>query len=69
MSMQVQNNNLLLRGAEVAQALNISKSLAFRWMQAGILPVVRVPGSKTVRVPRAALERWIAEKTIEAEAR
>jgi excisionase family DNA binding protein len=53
----------LLRGGEVAAALNISRALAFRWMQSGVLPVVRVPGARTVRVPQRELERWIREHT------
>lgn len=64
-SLENQNNSqtLLLRGGEVAQELGISRALAFRWMQEGILPVVRVPGARTVRVPRAALLKWIEART------
>jgi excisionase family DNA binding protein len=54
---------LLLRGAEVAKELGISRALAYRWMLTGVLPVVRVPGSKTVRVPRDVLLQWIKERT------
>ena len=54
---------LLMRGGEVAEELGISRALAFRWMQEGILPVVRVPGARTVRVPRAALVKWIEQRT------
>jgi excisionase family DNA binding protein len=54
---------LLLRGIEVAKELGISRALAYRWMQNGTLPVVRVPGSKTVRVPGAALLAWIESRT------
>jgi excisionase family DNA binding protein len=54
---------LLMRGSEVAEELGISRALAFRWMQEGILPVVRVPGARTVRVPRAALVKWIEQRT------
>ena len=59
----VQRLALLLRGIEVAKELGISRALAYRWMQNGTLPVVRVPGSKTVRVPRAALLAWIESRT------
>jgi excisionase family DNA binding protein len=52
---------LLLRGPEVADALGISRALAYRWMQAGILPTVRV--SRSVRVPHAGLLRWIEHNT------
>jgi excisionase family DNA binding protein len=54
---------LLLRGIEVAQELGISRALAYRWMKNGTLPVVRVPGSKAVRVPRGALLAWIETNT------
>jgi excisionase family DNA binding protein len=54
---------LLLRGVEVARALNISRALAYRWMAAGILPVVRVPGGRSVRVPQLALLKWIETNT------
>jgi excisionase family DNA binding protein len=52
---------LLLRGAEVARELRISRALAYRWMLRGTLPTVRL--GKTVRVPRAALLQWIASNT------
>ena len=54
---------LLLRGGEVADVLGCSRALAYRWMQTGILPVVRVPGSRSIRVPRAALLEWIQKNT------
>jgi excisionase family DNA binding protein len=59
-----QNNErkpLLLRGPEVAETLGISRALAYRWMQNGILPTVRV--SRSVRVPHAGLLDWIARNT------
>src|ERR1700694_2657815 len=57
-------DRLLLRGREVAMLLGISRALAFRWMQNGTLPVLRLPGSRTVRVPRAELLKFIADRTI-----
>ncbi|MGA2148498.1 MAG: helix-turn-helix domain-containing protein [Bryobacteraceae bacterium] len=54
---------LLLRGHEVAEVLNISRALAYRWMAAGILPVVRVPGGRSIRVPQQALLKWIETNT------
>lgn len=54
---------LLLTGGEVAEELRVSRALAYRWMQTGVLPVVRVFGSRTVRVPRAALQEWIQQNT------
>jgi excisionase family DNA binding protein len=54
---------LLLRGGEVADVLGCSRSLAFKWMASGVIPTVRVPGSRTIRVPREALLKWIEERT------
>lgn len=54
---------LLLRGGEVAEVLGCSRALAYRWMAAGIIPTIRVPGSKAIRVPREALLAWIANST------
>jgi len=51
----------LLRGREVAKLLGVSVALAYRWMQDGTLPVVRV--GRTVRVPRLACLRWIEQRT------
>ena len=58
---------LLMRGAEVAQELRISRALAYKWMAEGKLPVVRVAGSRSIRVPRAALMRWIEQQTQQAD--
>ncbi|MGA2144413.1 MAG: helix-turn-helix domain-containing protein [Bryobacteraceae bacterium] len=54
---------LLLRAPEVARLLGISRALAYRWMSSEVLPVVRVAGSRMLRTPRAALLKWIAERT------
>lgn len=58
-----ENEPLLLRGPEVAELLGCSRALAYRWMQNGVLPTVRVPGARSVRVPKAALVAWIAART------
>ena len=57
------NEKLLLRGGEVAELLGCSRAMAYRLMQNGVIPVVRVPGGKTVRVPAAALRAWIEQNT------
>jgi excisionase family DNA binding protein len=57
---------MLLRGEEVAALLGISRALAYRWMQNGVLPTVRVPGSRSVRVPRTGLLAWIEVNTHQA---
>lgn len=54
---------LLLTGQEVANELKISRALAYRWMQRGVLPTVRIHGARTVRVPREALLAWVKTQT------
>lgn len=51
----------LLRAADVQAQLNMSRAKVYRLMQHNILPTVRIGGS--VRVPRKALFKWIAENT------
>jgi len=51
----------LLKAAEVAQILNISMGLAYRLMQRGELPSVRL--GRSVRVRPVDLEQFIASKT------
>lgn len=53
----------LLRGAEVAELTGCSRALAYRLMQRGTIPVIRIPNGKTVRVPREALMDWIRNNT------
>ena len=52
---------LLLKAEEVAKLLRIGRSKVFAMLAAGELPVVRL--GRLVRVPRAALEGWIEERT------
>ncbi|HWQ52099.1 MAG TPA: helix-turn-helix domain-containing protein [Bryobacteraceae bacterium] len=61
MNQETERAPLLLRGPEVAAALGVSRALAYRWMSAGILPVIR--RGRSIRVPRAALVKWIDEHT------
>jgi excisionase family DNA binding protein len=58
---EVLSGRLLLRGGEVANVLGISRALAYRWMQNGTLPTIRV--SKSVRVPSEGLRAWIERTT------
>lgn len=51
----------LLRAPKVAKVLDISTSMAYRMMQAGQLPTVRM--GRSLRVPNRALARWIEERT------
>ncbi len=57
---------LLLRAGEVAKLLGLGRSKVFAMLAAGELPVMRI--GRSVRVPRAALEGWVA-RTQEADSR
>jgi excisionase family DNA binding protein len=52
-----------LRSREVARRLNISLATAYRWIKAEVLPVVRITGARSMRVPEGALEQWIKGNT------
>jgi len=47
----------LLNAVEVARVLNISRALAYRLMQTGEIPVIRI--NHSVRVRMADLEEYI----------
>ncbi len=57
--------DLLLRVEEAAKLLRLSRAKAYTMAQRGEIPVVRL--GRAVRVPAAALQRWIEAKT-ESEA-
>ncbi len=52
---------LLLKPAQVAELLGMSKSATYALLAADRLPNVRF--GRSVRVPRAALEAWIEANT------
>jgi excisionase family DNA binding protein len=52
---------LLLKAGDVAKLLGLGRSKVFAMLAVGELPVVRI--GRSVRVPRAALDDWIAEHT------
>ncbi len=58
---------LLLKAGDVAKLLGLGRSKVFAMLAAGELPVIRI--GRSVRVPRAALEDWIAEHTRHASGR
>ena len=58
---------LLLKAGDVAKLLGLGRSKVFGMLAVGELPVVRI--GRSVRVPRAALEDWIAEQTQHASGR
>jgi len=51
----------LLRVEEAAQVLGIARTKAFEMVARRELPVIRM--GRLVRVPRAALDAWIADRT------
>ncbi len=58
---------LLLKAEDVAKLLGLGRSKVFAMLAIGELPVIRI--GRSVRVPRAALEDWIAERTQHASGR
>jgi len=52
---------LLLDSRDVANLLQIGRTKAFQMMACGELPVIQI--GRCVRVPRLALESWIATRT------
>ena len=57
---------LLLRPAEAAKALGISRSKCYELIASGELPSLRVGAA--VRVPFAELEQWITERVKKSRA-
>jgi excisionase family DNA binding protein len=56
-----QEPTLLLRGEQAARLLNMGRSKTMAMMAAGELPgVVRI--GRSIRISRAALERWVEEQ-------
>jgi excisionase family DNA binding protein len=53
-------DRLLLRPAEAADAIGVSRSKAYALIASGEIPSIRLGGS--VRVPVDALKQWIAQQ-------
>ena len=56
---------LLLRPAEAADALGVSRSKLYELLADGDLPVIRV--GHTVRVPAEALREWLKSRLVEQQ--
>lgn len=50
----------LLRPEQVGQILGVGRTKLYSMVRQGELPVVRI--GRLVRIPRAALDAWIAER-------
>lgn len=57
-----ESNRELLRPAEAAEMLSMSRSKVYALVSNGRLPAVRAMGS--VRIPRRALVEWIDRQTV-----
>ena len=55
----IQETDRLLKAVEVAQILNISRSLAYRLLQEGQIPVIRI--NQAVRVHLRDLQQFIEQ--------
>ena len=51
---------LLLRPAEAAEAMGVSRSKAYELIAGGVIPSIKVGGC--VRVPVGALQQWIVQQ-------
>ena len=61
----IQETDQLLKAVEVAHILNISRSLAYRLLQKGVIPVIRI--NQAVRVHPRDLEQFIQANRIGME--
>ena len=52
----------LMKPADVADILQVSRAMAYKLLQQGEIPTVRI--GKSVRVRRADLERYIHERGV-----
>ena len=57
---------LLLRPAEAADAMSVSRARAYELIAAGVIPHIRIGTS--IRVPADALRAWIASQLPDAPA-
>ena len=55
----VQHKQVFLRINEVAEIIGMGRSKTYMLVASGEIPSVYIGGSKSRRVPRAALDRWI----------
>lgn len=61
------SDHLLLRPAQVATVLGLSRSVIYDLMRTGELPVIHV--GRAACIPRHAVEAWVAERADAVEDR
>ncbi len=60
-----ENNQRLLKAADVANTLNISRALAYRLIRRGVIASVRI--NSAVRVRQADLDEFIRKSVVGAD--
>jgi excisionase family DNA binding protein len=58
-----EDRKLLLKPAEVGEAIGVSRARAYELIQAGTIPSIKIGAS--IRVPTAALKAWIDQQMAE----
>lgn len=58
-------DSLLLTPRELAQVLRLGRNKTYELLASGAIPVIRV--GRAIRVPRRAVEQWIADQVKESE--
>jgi excisionase family DNA binding protein len=59
---QTSPERLLLTVAEAAQICGYSRSFMYAVIARGEIPAIRLPGSRTTRIPAAWLRQWVSEQ-------
>jgi excisionase family DNA binding protein len=51
---------------EVADIIGLGKSMTYKLVLEGHIPSIHLAGCRARRVPKAALEKWVAEQSASA---
>ena len=57
--------SLLLTPRELGRLLKLGRNKTYELLASGAIPVIRF--GRAIRIPRTAVERWVAEQTKERE--
>lgn len=60
-------DDLALTVQETSLTLKLARNTVYRLVATRVLPSLRIHGTSSIRIPRAALERWIELNTQGAE--
>jgi excisionase family DNA binding protein len=52
---------VLLRVSEAAEMIGVSRSKLYEMVAEGVLPAVRLPGNRLIRIPAEAVRRLAAQ--------